>query len=121
MTLQSFGAARRIFLRRTSVFSATAVFGVTWQDVSAHAVVPGDTLAPMAIMLIDEEVKKHGAVITGPVSLLQRHLSLGYKRAIVLAAALERAHVWKIYHNDAGERCALVVTGHGERSKDRLG
>lgn len=121
MRFQSFAASRREFLRGASVFSGAAVFGVTCRSVLAPPPPPDDSLMLAAIPYIDEAVRMRGAVVVGPVSLLQRHLSLGYKRAIMLAADLERMNVWTVYHNQAGERCAQVQIVRSEPAKAGLG
>ena len=49
---------------------------------------------------------EHGAVIAGPISLLQREFHLGYQAALDLAEQLEEDAVWTVFRDGSGMRCA---------------
>lgn len=81
------------------------------------ATMPHDPLLGDAHELLADIFERRGPVIVGPISLLQRHFSLGYGRAITLAVNLEKLNVWSIYHDRAGMRSARRGPGNGGRKQ----
>jgi hypothetical protein len=65
-----------------------------------------DGLLAQASVFVDAYFQTHGNVVAGPVSLLQRNYHLGYGTACQLAAELESAQVWTVFHDTSGMRCA---------------
>lgn len=112
MIISTVGKQRRSALLRISAMIGTALFGATAANPSSAAV-PHDPLLADAAAYIEGIFEQGGAVIVGPVSLLQRHFSLGYGRAIRLAAELENRKAWTIFHDAAGMRSARRIAGHG--------
>jgi hypothetical protein len=63
-------------------------------------------LQEQAASFLDACFGQHGDVLVGPISLLQREYRLGYGAALDLAARLEEAQVWSVFHDASGMRCA---------------
>jgi DNA segregation ATPase FtsK/SpoIIIE-like protein len=117
MIISPVGEQRRCALLRISAIIAMTLWGATEARPLAAAgpiaTEPHDPLLADAAAYIEEIFQQRGAVIVGPVSLLQRHFSLGYGRAIRLTAALEKLNAWSIFHDASGMRSARRIPGHG--------
>lgn len=64
------------------------------------------TLRERATAHVYAQFGEHGAVIAGPISLLQREFYLGYQAALDLADQLEQDAVWTVFRDASGMRCA---------------
>lgn len=106
MTISPVAKQRRCALARISTLIAMALCGAAEARQPAVPAPSSDPLLADASAYIEGIFQSRGAIIVGPVSLLQRHFSLGYGRAISLAAALEELNVWTIFHDESGMRSA---------------
>jgi len=70
---------------------------------------PEALLLDQARAFLAQQFEQHGDLLVGPVSTLQRRFALDYGPAVALAARLEEAHVWAVFHDTAGMRCARRV------------
>lgn len=104
-----------IEVRRTLLRGALSLLGIAASGaVEARAQArPRRTreelLFDQARAFLDEQFRQHGDLLIGPVSTLQRRFALDYGPAVTLAARLEDAHVWAVFHDSAGMRCARRV------------
>lgn len=112
--------------RRLALLHLSAVIGMAISapikmfrqpEAEPIATISHDPLLGDAREFLADIFARRGPVIVGPISLLQRHFSLGYGRAITLAVNLEKLNVWSIYHDRAGMRSARKgpENGHGEK------
>lgn len=69
------------------------------------------TLRERATAHVYAQFGEHGAVIAGPISLLQREYHLGYQAALDLADQLEQDAVWTVFRDCSGMRCARRSAG----------
>jgi hypothetical protein len=101
-----------IAVRRTLLRGALSLLGVA----ASAAVEAGDrpvrrrnreqTLRERATAHVYAQFGQHGAVIVGPISLLQREYHLGYQAALDLADQLEHDAMWTVFRDPSGMRCA---------------
>lgn len=112
--------------RRSALFRVSALIGIaisvsieTRQHPAAGpiATMSNDPLLIEASEYLAGIFEQRGAVIVGPISLLQCHFSLGYGRAIALAVNLEKSKVWAIFHDRAGMRSARRCSENGGGKK----
>jgi hypothetical protein len=107
MQIESVIAVRRNLLR-----GALALFGVAASATVEAGERPArrrkrePTLRQRATAHVYAQFGQHGAVIAGPISLLQREYHLGYQAALDLAAQLEQDAVWTVFRDASGMRCA---------------
>lgn len=104
-----------IAVRRTLLRGALSLFGIAAggaaAETRAHVRVQGrrsreELLLDEARAFLDQHFARHGELLIGPVSTLQRRFSLDYGPAVTLAARLEEAGAWTVFHDAAGMRCA---------------
>lgn len=103
-----------IEVRRTLLRGALSLFGIAAGSAAAEARARPrrtreDLLLDEARAFLDQHFARHGALLIGPVSTLQRRFSLDYGPAVTLAARLEEAGAWTVFHDAAGMRCARRV------------
>lgn len=116
MKLPNVGAPRRHALLKVLALTGIAIVApIKMFQQPPPEPMPHDPLLGDASEYLAGIFDQHGPVIVGPISLLQRHFSLGYGRAIALALNLEKLNVWSIYHDGAGMRSARRGEQRGER------
>jgi DNA segregation ATPase FtsK/SpoIIIE-like protein len=100
-----------IEVRRNLLRGALTLFGLGASG-AAHSRprrTRAQILLDQAAEFVDAQFRQHGALVVGPISLLQRQYGLGYSAALDLAAGLEDAQVWSVYRDATGMRCARKV------------
>jgi DNA segregation ATPase FtsK/SpoIIIE-like protein len=110
MQIESVIAVRRSLLR-----GALSLLGVTAGDAGQRPVRRRhreQTLRERAAAHVYAQFGQHGAVIVGPISLLQREYHLGYQAALDLAEQLEQDAVWIVFRDASGMRCARRSGGY---------
>lgn len=86
---------RRAFLSLAIGVLAVPVATTRWSIASAGIALDEFGLVLAAIDLLSREFSDSlSPIVVGPISLLQRHLRLGYGRACRLASELERIRIW---------------------------
>jgi hypothetical protein len=101
-----------IEVRRSLLRGACSLFGFTAPGAGAAGsrtrprLTREEERLAQATAFLDLHFARHGELIIGPVSLLQRQFDLDYAQALELAAQLEAAHVWSVFRDGCGMRCA---------------
>ena len=104
-----------IEVRRTFLRGALALFGVAAAGAADARRQPRvrrtreDVLFDEARAHLALYFARHGDLVIGPISTLQRRFGLDYGPALALAARLEEAQVWTVFRDTAGMRCARRV------------
>lgn len=104
-----------IEVRRTLLRGALTLFGMAAAGAADARRQPRlrrsreDVLFDEARAHLALHFDRHGDLVVGPISTLQRRFGLDYGPAVTLAARLEEAGVWTVFHDTAGMRCARRV------------
>lgn len=107
MQIESVIAVRRNLLRGAlSLLGVAAVASAEAGSRPARRRSREQTLRERATAHVYAQFGEHGAVIVGPISLLQREYKLGYQAALDLADQLEQDAVWTVFRDGSGMRCA---------------
>jgi DNA segregation ATPase FtsK/SpoIIIE-like protein len=107
MQIESVIAVRRSLLRGAlSLLGVAASAAVEAGGRPARRRNREQTLRARASAHVYAQFGQYGAVIVGPISLLQREYHLGYQAALNLADQLEQDAVWTVFRDASGMRCA---------------
>ena len=104
-----------IDVRRKLLCGALSLFGIAASGAAIARSQPrvrrsrDELLLDEAIGWIALQFGRHGDLLVGPISTLQRRFGLDYGPALALAARLEEAQVWTVFRDTAGMRCARRV------------
>lgn len=101
-----------IEVRRTLLRGALSLLGIAASGAAQARVQArprrsrDDVLFDDARAFVEGHFSRHGDLLAGPIATLQRRFALDYGPAVTLAARLEDANVWAVFHDGAGMRCA---------------
>jgi hypothetical protein len=104
-----------IEVRRNLLRGALSLLGIAASGAAAARIAPRarrrreDLLLDEAVAWLELQFARHGELLVGPISTLQRRFGLDYGPAVELAGRLEDAQVWTVFRDGAGMRCARRV------------